>query len=160
MSAYKVEKLQEVAEEIIPQLLKAVTHVNKVGIMHRDIKPDNILLGKADRKVILLDFGCATLRKTDAERMGTPDYTAPEILKARENDEIRPYDVRVDAWSTGIVLFQIITGTLAFQAKESTGFQAMLAVMRYIKSDKPENDVQYTSEHWKSPAGQNWIRTV
>ena len=78
---------------IIHNLLSAVYHCHSHKIVHRDIKPDNILVKSKDNlfEIILADFGLATkLTKNTSKilfkRCGTPGYVAPEILRWKEND--------------------------------------------------------------------------
>jgi serine/threonine protein kinase len=77
----------------------AVNYVHSLNVIHRDIKPENIMLTKRN-KVKLTDFGASfeedELRKTT---IGTPQYTAPEIVKGRKHSKA------VDVWAIGVVLF-------------------------------------------------------
>ena len=100
------------------QLCDAVQAVHSAGIVHRDIKPTNVLLvehrGSPDF-VKLLDFGIAKLRGPDPERrpgvaVGTPAFMAPEQCLGD------PPDVRADIYALGAVLFHMVTGRLVFEA--------------------------------------------
>ncbi len=113
--------LQDV-EAMVNQTCKALTQAHRAGIVHRDIKPDNIFLCKADDGetfVKLLDFGLA--KKADAGAlnatqtgavMGTPYYMSPEQVIGLKNT-----DFRTDLWSIGVVAFEAMTGTKAFDGK-------------------------------------------
>ena len=90
---------------VLKQLLDAVRHLHKKGIVHRDIKLENILLTSeaSDCEVCLADFGLATfMAEYDPNiRCGTPGYVAPEVLKNQS------YGYNSDIFSMGVVLFTL-----------------------------------------------------
>ncbi len=94
------------AAKYISDLSKALKFCHEQNIIHRDIKPDNLLLG-FDGKIKIADFGSAAYCRKGKDRqtqVGTPTYWAPEIVQADNHDE------RVDIWSLGICLFEFIVG--------------------------------------------------
>jgi serine/threonine-protein kinase len=97
------------------QLLRALEVAHEQGVIHRDIKPQNIVV-TPDGVLKVMDFGIARLAKrtqgvTQAGMIvGTPDYMAPEQLLGEE------VDARVDLYATGVVLYECLTGNLPFVA--------------------------------------------
>jgi eukaryotic-like serine/threonine-protein kinase len=97
------------------QVCRALAHAHAAGILHRDVKPENIMI-RADGVVKLMDFGISHM--VDLERLtvtgqllGSPAYMAPEHVEGR------PIDYRTDVFAAGIVLYQLTTGRLPFEGK-------------------------------------------
>ncbi len=105
---------------IARQILTGLGAAHKMGITHRDVKPENVfLVGEPGaERVKLLDFGIASneraaLKLTAAGvAFGTPEYISPEMAMGLETDP------RADLYSVGVVLFQMVTGRLPFLSKE------------------------------------------
>jgi hypothetical protein len=104
---------QETALKLLPQICDALQFAHDHGIVHRDIKPANILLTR-DGRIKMADFGLA--KRFDAENsyrtqsgygMGTPDYAAPEQFMGDAS-----VDHRADIYALGVMIYQMITGTL------------------------------------------------
>lgn len=100
----------------IKQLLKALAHMHKTGVMHRDIKPDNILLRtKTKQEALLSDFGLATFQEEKQylyPKCGTPGYVAPEIInKKGDKEELKTwhYSTICDMFSLGATFFFLLT---------------------------------------------------
>jgi serine/threonine-protein kinase len=103
------------AAELIAQIADALDHAHRRGIVHRDIKPSNILLDE-DGRPLLADFGIAQAMGTgprltqSGASIGTPEYMSPEQSQGER------VDGRSDIYSLGIVLYQLLTGRVPFQA--------------------------------------------
>ncbi|MBK9073127.1 MAG: serine/threonine protein kinase [Myxococcales bacterium] len=118
------------AVEYVMQVARAVAYANKAGVIHRDLKPDNIVLAPRGESVqaVVLDFGIAKLRGTDGttvqpmtrvgDMIGTPLYMAPEQIRGE------PVDARTDVYSLTAVLFELITGELPFTGPTATAIMA------------------------------------
>ena len=95
---------------VLEQLTGALAYIHALGLLHRDIKPTNILFDR-DFHLYLTDFGIASwLGESPVQQgqvMGTPQYMAPEIFDGYA-------DKRSDVYSVGILLYQLLTGVLPF----------------------------------------------
>ena len=98
--------------EIVFKCTRALGFANRMGITHRDIKPANILLsGATDIKIS--DFGAALMASSDQTQVsgiGSPAYMSPQQIKDH------PLDHQTDIYSLGVVMYQLLTGTLPFTA--------------------------------------------
>jgi serine/threonine-protein kinase len=107
------------AARIGGQLLAALSHAHGRGVVHRDVKPANILLAMDEQdgpgEVRLGDFGLAQLGAPDlseaGQMLGTPAWMAPEQVRGE------PADQRTDLWAAGIVIYQCLTGERPFRGQ-------------------------------------------
>ncbi len=113
---------------------EAMHYAHMKGVIHRDLKPANILVTQTGRPVIL-DFGLArdavegaSLMTMSGAVMGTPAYMAPEQAQGRTRD----IDVRTDVYALGVILYEMVTGEVPFQAEDS--YALMKAV---VEQDVP-----------------------
>lgn len=108
--------------EIIFKCGRALDFANRAGVIHRDIKPANILLhGETDIKIS--DFGSAlmtTSEVTQVSGIGSPAYMSPQQIKEH------PLTLQTDIYSLGVVMYQLLTGQLPFQA--SNNFSMMYQI--------------------------------
>jgi len=125
----------------------AVLHAHQKGIVHRDLKPNNILVeyeGKAMAPKVI-DFGIAkslnqpltekTIFTREGQMIGTPEYMSPEQAEMTTQD----IDTRSDIYSLGVILYQILTGSLPFDpnALRSAGFNEIVRIIREESPAKP-----------------------
>jgi serine/threonine-protein kinase len=103
----------EAAVDLTLQILRAARYAHKQGIVHRDIKPHNVLIDH-DGRVRVTDFGIARAGTSDITEtgsvMGTAQYLSPEQAQGR------PVDERADLYAIGIVLYELLTGQVPFDA--------------------------------------------
>ena len=111
------------------QLCEALYYCHDLGIVHRDIKPDNILVTKAG-KIQLMDFGASLLESAPkittaslAAALGTPDYMAPEQVEGQRGD------VRSDVYSLGAMMYELLTGQPPYH-----GDNALAVMAQHVQS--------------------------
>ena len=109
--------------ELFLALCEAVHHAHLKGVIHRDLKPTNVMVKDGDR-VVVLDFGVARLAADDGrtpgatragELIGTPLYMSPEQARLRA-DEV---DVRTDVYTLGVMLYELACGELPYDARDA-----------------------------------------
>ncbi len=110
------------AHRFAAQIVAALAEAHERGVVHRDLKPGNIMLTKSGVKVV--DFGLAALEGDDTITgsrmvMGTPAYMAPE------QREGKPSDARADLYSFGLVLYEMLTGARATEGRKPIGSKAL-----------------------------------
>lgn len=105
---------EPVVLRVAARIAGALGHAHAQGVVHRDLKPANVMVDWAADRVTLTDFGLARLADAEATRtglvLGSPSYMAPELLAGQGAD------ARSDLYALGVLLFQLLTGTLPFDA--------------------------------------------
>ena len=129
---------------LFADVCKAVQHAHQKGIIHRDIKPTNVLVAEHDGKPVpkVIDFGVAkALGQQLTERtlvtgvgsiVGTLEYMSPEQAEFNAVD----VDTRADIYSLGVVLYELLTGTTPFTSERLKG-AAMTEALRLIREEEP-----------------------
>ena len=130
----KFRKFDErTAAQILRETISALQYLHsfKPPIIHRDIKPENLLLNNGGR-VLLADFGWSNFSDGDVRKTfcGTPEYIAPEMLLKKG------HDTRVDIWSIGVLMFELLAGYSPFVAKSN---QDLYQNIRRLKIQWPKD---------------------
>jgi len=98
---------ENIAARIMKQVFSAVGYCHSKNIVHRDMKPENLLLENPESfDIKIIDFGLARTYSADkmmCQRMGTPYYIAPEVLRKKYNE-------KCDIWSCGVILYILLSG--------------------------------------------------
>jgi serine/threonine-protein kinase len=126
---------------ILLQLSRALACAHRLGVIHRDLKPHNVMVDDGDR-VKLCDFGLSRLYNGDdritstGEWVGTPAYMAPEQIRGDEQD------ARCDFYAFGVTAFEMLTGALPYSATNPLAMVAeILAATRIAVRDRVPADV-------------------
>ncbi len=152
ITTYCDTKSLSIAERlgVFGQVCRAVQHAHSKGVIHRDIKPGNVLVstqdGRPNAKVI--DFGIAKATQhrlteqtiaTDARQfIGTPEYMSPEQADGSFN-----IDTRTDVYSLGVLLYELLTGATPFDPKalRSVAYGELQRIIREVEPPKPSTRV-------------------
>ncbi len=150
--------LKDRLELFIP-VCNAVQHAHQKGVVHRDLKPTNVLIALYDGKPVpkVIDFGVAkaTTQKLTERTMftevgqivGTLEYMAPEQAELNNLD----VDTRADIYSLGVMLYELLTGATPFSAKQLRG-EAFIEMLRLIKEVEPPKPSTKLSNSEELPA--------
>jgi serine/threonine protein kinase len=107
---------------IMRQLVNVLEYIHNQGIVHRDIKLENILIN-GEMQIKLIDFGLCAIKEDPYEMIegtvGTVRYTAPELLSGKYNES-------VDIWGLGIILFMLLTGKYPFDGSKKESIFARI----------------------------------
>ncbi len=122
------------AVELMMPVVDAIACAHECGVVHRDLKPDNIFLVQVSDGVVpkVLDFGIAQISDARLTRardiLGTPSYMAPESFI-----DASKVDARADVWAIGVILYEMVAGVVPFGAKARN----LLGVMTEIATKDP-----------------------
>jgi serine/threonine protein kinase len=116
--------------DLVARLAEALAHAHRQGVVHRDVKPANVMFDPASGSVKLTDFGLSRSADAEATRsgllLGSPVYMAPELLGGARADAAS------DLYALGVLLFELLTGRLPFEGA------SMGALLRAMASRAPQ----------------------
>uniref|UniRef100_UPI00286D5D3A serine/threonine-protein kinase n=1 Tax=Archangium sp. TaxID=1872627 RepID=UPI00286D5D3A len=110
------------AVDVLVDLAQELAAAHSVGVVHRDLKGDNVLVRAEDGRALLVDFGVATWpgapRMTGPQVPGCHEYFSPEVVRYHRGER-KQYEASGldDLWALGVVAYQLLTGTFPFQGR-------------------------------------------
>uniref|UniRef100_A0A6G3MDP4 non-specific serine/threonine protein kinase n=1 Tax=Henneguya salminicola TaxID=69463 RepID=A0A6G3MDP4_HENSL len=144
MSSYDVD--EEMAKFYIAEISLALDFLHNMGFIHRDVKPDNMLLDK-NGHIKLCDFGtCVRMNKNGKVvcnvAVGTPDYISPEVLSSQSSNVT--YGRECDWWSVGVFLYELLLGDTPFYSQSLVGTYSK--ILSHAKTLKIPEDAEISKE--------------
>jgi serine/threonine protein kinase len=119
------------ALRVVSQIGEALQHAHEQGLLHRDVKPSNVMLASSG-EAILTDFGLAKIiggsQVTGSSIVGTPAYMAPEQIQGSST-----IDRRADVYALGVTLYEMVTGELPFDADAPIG-----VILKHLQEPLPD----------------------
>uniref|UniRef100_A0A8C5A8J8 Citron Rho-interacting kinase n=1 Tax=Gadus morhua TaxID=8049 RepID=A0A8C5A8J8_GADMO len=130
---------ESMAQFYLAELVEAIHSVHQLGYVHRDVKPENVLIDRTGH-IKLADFGSAAKLNSDkkvvapAALVGTQDFLSPEVLSAMKGGQPALYGVECDWWSLGLIAYEMIYGKSPFSDGTSAKtVHNILNFQRYLK---------------------------
>uniref|UniRef100_A0A4W6CRC5 Citron Rho-interacting kinase n=1 Tax=Lates calcarifer TaxID=8187 RepID=A0A4W6CRC5_LATCA len=150
LNRYEDQFDESMAQFYLAELVEAIHTVHQLGYVHRDVKPENVLIDRTGH-IKLADFGSAarlTANKTVAAPtvpVGTQDFLSPEVLTAMNGGSHSTYGVECDWWSLGVIAYEMIYGRSPFSDGTSTRtIHNILNFQRYLKfPQEPQASKQF-----------------
>ncbi len=120
---------------VMIELMEGINACHAKKIVHRDIKPDNLLLCSATGRLKIVDFGIAKGPRTLTEvgtMMGTPKYMSPEQVQGKGD-----LSEASDIYSIGVVMWELLTGSAPFEAEEGADQPGLAIALKHLREDPP-----------------------
>ncbi|KAI8339783.1 kinase-like domain-containing protein [Choanephora cucurbitarum] len=143
---------EDMASDLVRQMLEGLAYLHSQDIVHRDIKPENLLFKTPDEdaKLLITDFGLSKLLKNHNEVLttacGTPGYVAPEVLLGTG------HGTPVDIWSVGVIMYTLLSGYTPFYGEDQNElFQCIM-----------KGEYEFDEEYWGeiSEEAKNFINRL
>uniref|UniRef100_A0A8C2X4C7 Citron Rho-interacting kinase n=1 Tax=Cyclopterus lumpus TaxID=8103 RepID=A0A8C2X4C7_CYCLU len=156
LNRYEDQFDEPMAQFYLAELVEAIHAVHQLGYVHRDVKPENVLIDRTGH-IKLADFGAAArltatkkVRRSQSARLsvGTQDFLSPEVLAAMNDGSQGTYGVECDWWSLGVMAYEMIYARSPFTGDTSTktvhnilNFQCFLKFPEEPRASKPFVDL-------------------
>jgi tRNA A-37 threonylcarbamoyl transferase component Bud32 len=133
---------EEVVKFYAVQIVLAIGHLHNQGIIHRDLKLENILIDKGGYLKII-DFGLAKILKEDETTRtlcGTPEYLAPEMISQAGHDK------NVDWWALGVLIYEMLIGVTPFYNRNRAVMMSKIQKSKIVFPHKKKYNIEYSDE--------------
>ena len=126
--SFILQPSEKEARRLFQQIIFGLEYLHINGVSHRDLKPENILLDQ-DKNVKICDFGLSNKMKDGNflySSCGSPNYAAPELINGKSYN-----GALIDIWSSGVILYTILTGQLPFNEKQANKLYQKIRECKY-----------------------------
>ncbi|XP_074641372.1 uncharacterized protein LOC141899118 [Tubulanus polymorphus] len=143
LKTFKDQRLTETqARPFIRQLISSLHYLHERGIVHRDLKMENIMLDSSKKSIKLIDFGLSnsyTKEELLKTHCGSPEYAAPELF-----DTGKEYGSEIDMWSVGVIMYALVVGKLPFTTPYTDQYRRQKLIQQIQKGLTPKHEKEMT----------------